>query len=1597
MSSKVINPKSKRLINVDSDIFKKLLKEGYIFENNILIKPNIKMDEEYNDDVMFVETTDEDLKIKSLGLDDFLIENVIHISDIHIPLHLHANRKEEYLSVFNNLYEQIKYYENKVIVITGDLLHVKLTLESETIILARNFLKTLISIAPTIVIIGNHDFTENNLERADTLSAICHNLDIHILKYTGLYRLGNIVFSFSSLFDKKFIYRKNINTDLPVYKLFHGTVLGSVNYNGTINSKSVANKKYPTISDFDGYDAVLLGHIHKYQNIRPHIAYAGSLIQQNYGETIDYHGCLIWNTKTHKPTFIQIINEYIFIDAIINEGIIENLSHLEKYKNKYLRIRCILTNTSSSQYSVIQKKLSNEFNVVEFKTINKNVCDFTHQNPQLTHDDFDDDYYIKKHAKPELCKNIINLHNSVKRDFENSNNFFCWNIVQLRFKNMFIYGDDKINTIDFNDGIFNICSPNMTGKSSIVYIILFALFDQTSHNFSKKTNIVHLGKLEGFINLTFIHNGQLFLIEKSTIVKTIRNNKIISFDTNFYKLNPTLKLNGKDSKETYKIIKQYVGDFDTFIRHNIISTRFGSSIMNMEPADKLKHFHHLFNTDVYELYHKKVINENKKINEKLSNFQGQLSHIQKNISEININEEQILLTKLTDDCNNVDTKLHSFILNIQQQSLLLGSLSSNITYLKSQLKQQPCISPPENKLHYITSIAHLEQQILTIKPDEILYAKCGQSCDLANLLVTYSSFIKICDYDKHYIENQIANIELILNNKPKNNLDTLKISEFDLSNKIKIAKKEIDFIGGCFDENIDTSAKQNLLETKLKLEKQLIFISEQITYDLDYYTKQLNELEISAPTDTTHLHDKLAIVTNQISVTDQQINNIDVNTLINTDLSKEQLCSQIKDERTIGSKFSFDLNELDELQQYLINTTSTNKCQHSKIDLINKKNDICAQISSITIHFDIEFDTNYYQQQLNELNKPNESIDVLKNMLAVKTHLLNELNISILKFNKCDVIQTEETIEYLHKQIKQLLFIDEKQSFDVDVFDNLNVQIKLLSDNHVFTDLSQIYTIFDNLTYDVNNFTFIHQENVDLIKHFIISVENGTFVKLSKLINEKQQMISVKKFNDQIDSNTKTNQDIKISNDIIMKKINWIELCNINDKVLLLQTEIEKINSDINYYLFNDIIRFLDLQVQLDNINKQLVYIDKFDRFTILVSQHKHNLQIDNDIQFNNIINKQLKWLEYQRLLDYKTELFNEQVLLNKSIEFLRLNNIIHNLQIQQQINIIDKQLGEIELYELTKLVYNLEIDLSDVKKEIILCNNYNSALLTKCDLLAQSQIIDDNIKYQLLIDQTKQLYDIALLYEQIKIFQNFVDDWNNIEHNCNLNIQIDNLLEQSNVITTEIYSLQLQYSEIQNKSENLKSQIVSSKANITKHQQLSQEIIEVSSVISDLNSQLCIYEEYIRLFHRNCIPFDIITSKLNSITSGINQIFKSYTKFQFHNDLFDGKLDFYVSNQEGLHLDIDRLSGFEFTVLQLAINQTVLFYTKQQAQFLIIDESFDCFDQNRFISVLPELFEVMRMFYRTILLISHRSVPDSCIDKQINIHHSNSSSLILN
>ena len=239
-----------------------------------------------------------------------MIKKLVHFSDLHIRL---FKDHDLYRSILNDMLNQFREIQPDRIVFTGDLVHSKNQMTPELIEFVAWILTECSKIAKTVLIIGNHDFLENNMSRLDALTPIIDSLqdeNIAYLKSRGEYEDENVDWVVFSLMDH------NIPPDIEKtgrvkIGLFHGPVQGLTTDIGYKFDSGFDSDK------FKGCDLVLCGDIHKRQvfNIPGgKKAYmVGSAIQQNYGESVNKHGYGIYDVINDTYEFVDLENPKPFL------------------------------------------------------------------------------------------------------------------------------------------------------------------------------------------------------------------------------------------------------------------------------------------------------------------------------------------------------------------------------------------------------------------------------------------------------------------------------------------------------------------------------------------------------------------------------------------------------------------------------------------------------------------------------------------------------------------------------------------------------------------------------------------------------------------------------------------------------------------------------------------------------------------------------------------------------------------------------------------------------------------------------------------------------------------------------------------------------------------------------------------------------------------------------------------------------------------------------------------------------------------------------------------------------------------------------------
>lgn len=246
-----------------------------------------------------------------------MIEKIVHISDLHIRTYqYHDIYKEQFTNLLDDVAEQLSGIDyNKIrVVLTGDIAHQKINISNEQLMLTSWFLTELTKLGKLIIIPGNHDFLENNMERMDSITPIVELLNndkITYYKDFGKYTDENIDWVVYSLYQHN--QRPNFVKDEKQHTigLFHGPIEGLVTDLGFTFEDGYSRLNFADL------DIVLCGDIHKRSVFTIPSGgkgiMVGSAIQQNYGESIKHHGYGIYDVPTNDYTFHDIKNESPFL------------------------------------------------------------------------------------------------------------------------------------------------------------------------------------------------------------------------------------------------------------------------------------------------------------------------------------------------------------------------------------------------------------------------------------------------------------------------------------------------------------------------------------------------------------------------------------------------------------------------------------------------------------------------------------------------------------------------------------------------------------------------------------------------------------------------------------------------------------------------------------------------------------------------------------------------------------------------------------------------------------------------------------------------------------------------------------------------------------------------------------------------------------------------------------------------------------------------------------------------------------------------------------------------------------------------------------
>ena len=664
-------------------------------------------------------------KLKKLKVGIEKVNKVYHIADVHIR---NLKRHKEYREVFSHLYGYIltTMEENDIIYIAGDVVHAKTDMTPEVVDLTQEFFTRLADLLPTIVIPGNHDANLNNPSRLDALSPIINALkhpNLFYLKDTGAWSLGDLTIVHQSVWDNSpgFPLASEYKGDTKI-GVFHGPV----DKIETEHGFAIENKNI-NVGNFDGYDMVMLGDIHKPNNPvqgEEHIKYPGSLIVQNHGEAkYPDHGILVWDVQSRKNKFVKIPNDYGYVTIDIEEGkIVSNMPIPQKPR---MRVRVKDTKASELnkiiadlkkgrkvQELTIQKVITRKDGGEHEKIVLQNVRDTAFQNKLI--EEFLNETEHLTEDQLEVVKSINNDINSklgTARTIVNS----TWIPKVFEFSNMFSYGPN--NVIDFSQmkGAYGIFAPNASGKSTLWDALSFCIFDKCSRT-SKAEDVMNYSKMNFDCKFTFELNGIDYIIERTA--KKSPKRGTVKVDTNFHRMvdGQAESLNGEQRRETNAIIREYVGTYDDFVLTAMSTQSNNSGFIEKSQKERKELLAQFLDMDVFENLYQIASEEIKELSALLKDYKNQDFPTQLAEAEETLTSITGSLTSLKDRKVELETKRDNTNTKIEYEMSKLKPVEDlgDVSDLEDQLESM-ADSIKKQQISCDSNLTHIKKVQTEIK------------------------------------------------------------------------------------------------------------------------------------------------------------------------------------------------------------------------------------------------------------------------------------------------------------------------------------------------------------------------------------------------------------------------------------------------------------------------------------------------------------------------------------------------------------------------------------------------------------------------------------------------------------------------------------------------------------------------------------------------------------------------------------------------------------------------------------------------------------------------------------------------------------------
>jgi len=152
------------------------------------------------------------------------------------------------------------------------------------------------------------------------------------------------------------------------------------------------------------------------------------------------------------------------------------------------------------------------------------------------------------------------------------------------------------------------------------------------------------------------------------------------------------------------------------------------------------------------------------------------------------------------------------------------------------------------------------------------------------------------------------------------------------------------------------------------------------------------------------------------------------------------------------------------------------------------------------------------------------------------------------------------------------------------------------------------------------------------------------------------------------------------------------------------------------------------------------------------------------------------------------------------------------------------------------------------------------------------------------------------------------------------------------------------------------------------------------------LRREYAAYDLFIRCMHSNGIAYDIIKKKIPVINQEASKMLANIVDFEIFFSSNGNKLDIFIKHPLHDERPIEMGSGAEKTVAAMAIRLALLSVSSlPKGDIFILDEPGTALDEENMEGFI-RILELIKVYFKNVLLISHLDSLKDCVDMQIVI-----------